>query len=109
MPSTNTATENTSKSQLDDFLRRTNNADLHTAKPGAKDQEDWELVDEQAVLDDQDKTEWILVGKTEAEIRAQDQSKVVDMDKTAKRKHEKHQLAKRRMAKRARRMYSMSK
>ncbi|KAE8823822.1 hypothetical protein PTNB85_09947 [Pyrenophora teres f. teres] len=65
MATPSTAIKSTSRSKS--LLCRTNNTGLHTAKPGAEDQGDWELVDKKAVLDDQDKAEWVLVGKTEAE------------------------------------------
>ncbi|CAA9959407.1 hypothetical protein PTMSG1_02825 [Pyrenophora teres f. maculata] len=107
MATPSTAIKSTSRSKS--LLCRTNSTGLHTAKPGTEDQGDWELVDKKTVLDDQDKAEWILVGKTEAEKRAQEYSQAVDMDETTKRKHEPTQPTKRRKAKRAKRMSSMSK
>jgi hypothetical protein len=65
--SISTNTVQTTKSQLEDFLHRTNNAGLHVSEPGANGGGNWEVVDSEEVLREQDKDEWVLVGKTEAE------------------------------------------
>jgi len=89
-----------SQSQLDDFLRRKKYAALYPAKSGAESKSDWELVDKETVQDDQERNEWILVGKTETEKHAQKQGKAIahdkvtdqdmaaEQDKSAKDKHE---------------------
>ncbi|KAF1831899.1 hypothetical protein BDW02DRAFT_504237 [Decorospora gaudefroyi] len=65
-------TKGSSKSQLEDFLCRANNAGLHVSEPGNGGQDKWELVDEKSVLEEQDKEEWTIVGKTGAEKREQE-------------------------------------
>jgi hypothetical protein len=65
--STSTNTVQSTKSQLEDFLHRTNNAGLHVSEPSANGGGNWEVVDSEEVLREQDKDEWVLVGKTEAE------------------------------------------
>lgn len=61
-------TKYTSKSQLVDFLRRTNNVGLYVEEPGTcEGEENWAVIDKKQTQDDEDNEEWVLVRKTEAE------------------------------------------
>jgi hypothetical protein len=70
---TKASTKSTTKSSLgehhEDFLRRAYEANISTAEPGTG--ENWEVVDKEAAKkvaqDEEDKAEWVLVGKLEAE------------------------------------------
>jgi hypothetical protein len=97
--------EAASKAQLEDFLRRTNNAGLHAREPTksssppsfspfprltnnaeepanktkTKEEEEWELIDENEIKDAQDKDEWTLIGKTAAE-NAELEKRIAEQD-----------------------------
>jgi hypothetical protein len=71
--STDNNTVRRAKSPLEDFLHRASNAGLHVEAEVEMDQTranssgNWEVVNESHYVDEQDKDEWVLVGKTEGE------------------------------------------
>ena len=72
MPSTNTTANPAPKSQLEEFLHRANKANIRTEEAGSSKQEEtWEVLDEddakKTAQDEQDKKEWVLVGKTQGD------------------------------------------
>jgi hypothetical protein len=73
------------KSELEDFLHRTNNAGLHVAEPSVNGGGNWEVIDEKDIQDEGDKHEWVLVGKTEAEKQKAEVKAKERMKKRAKR------------------------
>ncbi|KAF7670715.1 hypothetical protein GT037_011166 [Alternaria burnsii] len=68
-----TNTVRRAKSPFEDFLHRASNAGLHieaeveTDQTRANSSGNWEVVNESHYVDEQDKDEWVLVGKTEGE------------------------------------------
>jgi hypothetical protein len=70
---TKKTTENTTRTSSgeyhEDFLRLANEANIHTAESGTG--ENWEVWDKdtakKAAQDEEDKVEWVMVGKTPAE------------------------------------------
>lgn len=62
------------KSDLEDFLHRTNNAGLHTTESSANDSGKWEVVDKEEALHEQDKDEWALIGKTMTEKQEEEEA-----------------------------------
>ncbi|KAI4614579.1 hypothetical protein J4E83_007233 [Alternaria metachromatica] len=67
---------------LKDFLDRTNNAGLHASESSANNSEDnWDLVDKDEALHEQDKAEWEIVGKTAAEKQKQEAERKERMEK----------------------------
>ena len=70
------------KSDLEDFLHRTNNAGLHASESSANNSEDnWDVVDKEEALHEQDKDEWFLVGKTAAEKQKEEEERKARMEK----------------------------
>jgi hypothetical protein len=63
----NSANPPKSKSQIENVLHAANEAKIYTEKPGCAKGESWEVVDKQKVQDEQDKAEWVFVGKMVAE------------------------------------------
>ncbi|KAI4636818.1 hypothetical protein J4E93_010943 [Alternaria ventricosa] len=68
-------------SDLHDFLDRTNNADLHAPESSANSEENWDVVDKDEALHEQDKDEWEIVGKTAAEKQKQEAERKERMEK----------------------------
>ena len=68
-----TNTVQRAKSPLEDFLHRASNAGLHIEaevemnQTRANSSGNWEALNESHYVDEQDKDEWVLVGKTEGE------------------------------------------
>lgn len=57
------------------FLHRTNNADPRVKERSPNEGDEWEVVDKAEVLENQDKDEWVLVGKTQAEKKKQEEER----------------------------------
>ncbi|KAI4630099.1 hypothetical protein J4E80_001032 [Alternaria sp. BMP 0032] len=68
-------------SDLKDFLDRTNNAGLHTPESSANSEDNWDFVDKDEALHEQDKAEWEIVGKTAAEKQKQEAERKERMEK----------------------------
>ncbi|CAN9343305.1 unnamed protein product [Alternaria alternata] len=84
-----TNTVRRAKSPLEDFLHRASNAGLHIEAEVEMDQAranssgNWEVVNDSHYVDEQDKDEWVLVGKTEGE-KTQERNAKQRADKRAK-------------------------
>ncbi|CAG5180777.1 uncharacterized protein ALTATR162_LOCUS9404 [Alternaria atra] len=82
-----TNTVQLAKSPLEDFLHRTNDAGLNIAESSANGGGNWEIVNEDDILDEQDNAEWVLVGRTDAKKHKQVEERKTKecMKKRAKR------------------------
>jgi hypothetical protein len=59
------STPNGGTAQLNDFIRRANDADIHPSEPaGSSKEEAWEIVDGQTA---KEVDEWVVVGNKEVE------------------------------------------
>jgi beta-lactamase class D len=70
-----TNTVRRAQSPLEDFLHRTNNAGLHVEEPSPNKGGHWEVINKTDVLEQQDKDEWVLVGKTGAEKKKREEER----------------------------------
>ena len=68
-------------SDLKDFLDRTNNAGLHAPESSVNSEDNWDVVDKEEALHEQDKAEWEIVGKTAAEKQKQEAERKERMEK----------------------------
>ncbi|KAI4619405.1 uncharacterized protein J4E87_007655 [Alternaria ethzedia] len=68
-------------SDLKDFLNQTNNAGLHAPESSANSEDNWDVVDKEEALHEQDKYEWEIVGKTAAEKQKQEVERKERMEK----------------------------
>ncbi|KAI4953962.1 hypothetical protein J4E91_001671 [Alternaria rosae] len=82
------------KSDLEDFLHRANNAGLHTTESSANDSGNWEVVDKDEALHEQDKDEWTLIGKTvtekQEEAERKERMEKQKEERKAEKRTEKH-------------------
>ncbi|CAN9167119.1 unnamed protein product [Alternaria sp. RS040] len=80
----------TNTSPFEDFLHRASNTGLHieaeveTDQTRANSSGNWEVANESHHVDEQDKDEWVLAGKTEGE-KTQECNTKQSADKRAKR------------------------
>jgi len=68
-------------SDLKDFLNQTNNAGLNPPESSANSEDNWDVVDKDEALHEQDKAEWEIVGKTAAEKQKQEAERKERMEK----------------------------
>jgi len=84
-------------SDLKDFLNHTNNAGLHAPESSANSEDNWDVVDKEEALHEQDKDEWFLVGKTAAEKQKEAERKERMEKQEEERRAEKRMEKERRM------------
>jgi len=75
-------------SDLKDFINQTNNAGLHASESSANSEDNWNVVDKDEALHEQDKDEWTIIGKTAAEKQKEEAERKERKERMEKQKEE---------------------